>query len=90
MAHRTVRDSVGHDWDVWEVHPTLAGQTPIGTGVKGRVSQRLAAGWLAFQSAHEKRRLAPVPDGWEAMSDEEILALLERAPKAGKPSRLIE
>lgn len=35
----------------------------------------LANGWLCFESAHERRRLAPIPDGWERMTDAELRAL---------------
>jgi hypothetical protein len=36
-------------------------------------------GWLAFQSGAEWRRVAPIPDAWEALSDRELLDLLNRA-----------
>jgi hypothetical protein len=36
-------------------------------------------GWLAFQSGVEWRRFAPIPDAWDALSDRELLALLDRA-----------
>jgi hypothetical protein len=59
-------------------------------GFVGRVSDRLRAGWLAFQTSDEKRRLSPIPPDWEAVSDDELLRLLEQATKVGKPTRLIE
>jgi hypothetical protein len=101
MAHRKVTDRHGHEWDVWEVRPTaidrrvrnesrLVERRGSDIGFVGRVSERLRDGWLAFQSAHEKRRLSPIPTAWLDISDDELLALLERAPKAGKPTRLIE
>lgn len=34
-------------------------------------------GWLAFRSSHgERRRVAPVPDGWDVLADDELCALL--------------
>jgi hypothetical protein len=101
MAHRKVRDRYGHEWDVWEVNPAAADRrarelNPTverrrkDAGLMGRLSDRLRDGWLAFQSAQEKRRLAPIPDGWESLSDAEILMLLDRAQRAGRPTRLIE
>jgi hypothetical protein len=33
------------------------------------LSPGLAAGWLTFECAHERRRLSPVPGGWEALTD---------------------
>ena len=101
MAHRKITDRFGHDWDVWEVNPQaidrrrreeprLVERRGSNIGLVGRINERLRGGWIAFQSAHEKRRLSPVPPNWEAMTDDELLALLEHAPKAGKPTRLIE
>jgi hypothetical protein len=35
---------------------------------------------LAFESAHgEKRRLAPIPEDWESLSDQELVALCAQA-----------
>jgi hypothetical protein len=34
---------------------------------------------LAFESAKEKRRLAPIPDDWKALSDGELAQLCARA-----------
>lgn len=39
----------------------------------------LAAGWLAFESPTERRRLAPIPAGWDQYSDAELERLCERA-----------
>ena len=36
------------------------------------IDGRLASGWLCFTSEHEKRRLIPVPEGWERMSPREL------------------
>jgi len=55
-----------------------------------RVSGAYAQGWLAFESKHDKRRFAPVPDGWEALEDLELGRLVEQAAPAGRPRRLIE
>jgi hypothetical protein len=67
MAYRTFTDPSGGEWQVWEVNPSaLLETTP-------------EAAWLAFQSATEKRRLAPVPAGWADASEAELLGLLHRA-----------
>lgn len=55
------------------------------------VSPRLASGWLAFECAEEKRRLAPIPQHWERMSASELERLCARAvpvlpPQAPQPS----
>lgn len=36
-------------------------------------------GWLCFQWGKQKRRLAPVPDGWEGRADAELVELWRRA-----------
>ena len=43
------------------------------------VDQRLASGWLTFESFTEKRRLAPIPAHWEEMSVRDLIGLWERA-----------
>jgi hypothetical protein len=54
------------------------------------VSGAYAQGWLAFESKHDKRRLAPVPEGWDDFNDRELGRLVEQASPAGRPRRLIE
>ena len=36
------------------------------------VAAEFAYGWLCFETAGEKRRLAPVPEGWDRADDETI------------------
>lgn len=43
------------------------------------LSAHLAAGWLAFESPTEKRRLAPIPQHWEQLADAELERLCESA-----------
>ena len=50
----------------------------------------LRDGWLAFESGDERRRLTPPPEGWEALSDAELVALLERSAATTRVRRLIE
>jgi len=45
------------------------------------VSPGLENGWLTFESAAEKRRLAPIPAGWEDLGD----AGLEELCQRGRP-----
>jgi hypothetical protein len=40
----------------------------------------LADGWLCFLAGEERRRIAPIPTGWERLDDHALLALLARAP----------
>lgn len=43
------------------------------------LSQSLQAGWLAFESPAERRRLAPIPPGWDRLCDAALERLCERA-----------
>jgi hypothetical protein len=36
------------------------------------VTAEFAYGWLCFETSGEKRRLAPVPEGWDRADDETI------------------
>jgi len=51
------------------------------------VHESLRDGWLAFRSDVEHRRRAPIPDGWMALSDEELCALLESAQRFERSRR---
>ena len=42
----------------------------------------LAGGWLAFQSGTLRRRLTPIPAGWQHMSDQSLAELCRDAPVA--------
>jgi len=39
----------------------------------------LESGWLCFESGSEKRRLSPIPPGWEQAPDEELESLFHNA-----------
>ena len=94
MAHRKVQDESGRWWDVWDTRPTIidrrggrerrAGNRPLGDRrqkeeARVLVDPEFRKGWLAFQSGVEWRRLAPIPDSWESLSDRALLDLLQRA-----------
>jgi hypothetical protein len=55
MAIRDFTDSAGIKWRVWSTTP--------GPGAVFEQSHK--AGWLTFESADTRRRLAPIPRGWE-------------------------
>lgn len=40
---------------------------------------RLATGWLAFECGDERRRLAPIPEGWFELSEDRLRALWSAA-----------
>ena len=90
MAVREVRDALGRVWLVWEVRPRFvdrrradASTPPPGQRERRhrsepriRLGAELEEGWLAAETAGERRRIAPIPPGWLAMSDGELLRLL--------------
>ena len=55
-----------------------------------RLTGGLDGGWLTFESARERRRLSPIPTGWEQASDRELETLCRNAAPAAPPRRLIE
>ena len=105
MAHRIFRDARGNVWEAWEVHPSsferrlIADRRAVPRTTmdrRQRIEHRvrpkpgLSQGWLVFANREEKRRLAPIPSGWDERSDAEMASLLESATPSGKPRRLIE
>jgi hypothetical protein len=73
---RTVADSAGTEWTIFEVKKTIAGDQWT------YLPEQFGNGWLCFESAVSKRRLTPVPHGWDDMSDAELLGLLKQAQPA--------
>jgi hypothetical protein len=57
------------------------------------VAAEFAYGWLCFETFGEKRRLAPVPEGWERADDETIeqwccvAKPVARRPSGSTPTR---
>ena len=102
MAHRTFRDGVGLNWEVWDIVPGSLARRRIdrrsdeerrGQGDRRTdyasaigVREELSAGWLCFLSETEKRRLAPIPAGWQQLGDDALRELLVAAkPAAAQP-----
>lgn len=73
MASRNFEDANGVRWTVWEVIPHGLGSTGV------RVRPEFAAGWLAFQTGDERRRLTPIPEGWEHCTDAQLARMCARA-----------
>jgi hypothetical protein len=105
MAHREFTDSERTTWMVWEVYPMLADRRASPGDRRSytretaerrtafnpaRVSPEYARGWLAFQSGLERRRLVPVPSGWDALDERDLERLCKAATPVGRPRRLVE
>ncbi|HET6230703.1 MAG TPA: hypothetical protein VFE05_11590 [Longimicrobiaceae bacterium] len=74
MAHREFTASDGTVWQAWDVVPgkTLGFRTHM-------TAPELSGGWLCFQCDAEKRRLAPIPEGWDTHPDDDLEGHLSRA-----------
>jgi hypothetical protein len=48
------------------------------------LSEGYGAGWLTFESLHEKRRITPIPSRWEELSQPELRGLCEKARRIAK------
>ena len=102
MDTRTFIDVLGAQWQVWEVYPRLIERRllrerriarrgseerrhmPVG---RPTLPRQILGGWLAFQNKHERRRVTPVPDDWEDLSDRELQALLAHSRLSSRPRR---
>src|SRR5918999_5487253 len=80
-ADRAVRDPGGVTWDVFAVYPE-ARPSPH-SQLKGSFAQ----GWLCYDSGTEKRRLSPIPENWQVLSDGELARLAAQAELAGRRQR---
>ena len=48
------------------------------------LSEGYGRGWLTFESLDQKRRLVPIPSGWEQLGNAELRALCEQAKRIAK------
>ena len=101
MAHRIFTDSDEVTWLVLAVYPHVeerrsererrTAELPV--RVEQRVGERrvrvrreMERGWLVFKTDNGRRRLAPIVDGWDEASDEELGQLCRRATPARRLS----
>ena len=73
---RVFDDAEGKRWHVYAVHPS-ASSTRTGT-----LAAPFRDGWLCFESHDQRRRLAPIPENWEALTESGLLALCRNAEPA--------
>jgi hypothetical protein len=103
MALRDFRDASGRTWWAWDTYPALAERRkkdeprPPGAPERRRVSSPrvvlpgdLVNGWLTFESGPDRKRLVPVPDGWEQASEEQLRRWMDEATPLPPARRLIE
>jgi hypothetical protein len=75
MAVRDFVDANGVSWKVWPVTPDALQPRTAAEDYLGDYGE----GWLCFESASERRRLARYPADWEDLSDTELRTLLGTA-----------
>ena len=75
-THRTVTDAAGTRWDVFAVHPEE--HQSLNVQLQGSYQQ----GWLCFNAGPATRRLSPIPERWQTLSEEALAQLVERAEPA--------
>ena len=102
MAHREFTDPEGIRWQAWDVIPSTAERRGTGERRFGHRDDRdrrtieqfrvqlddgMEQGWLVFESATTKRRLYPIPPGWETLADEQLAALCASSDPVTRPPR---
>jgi hypothetical protein len=75
MNARRFTDEIGFVWEVWSVRPD--GNAEAET--LDFVPHSMRDGWLVFARGMERRRLAPIPEGWWRAPEDELMGFCERA-----------
>ena len=83
MSSKDFTDAAGMNWRVWNT-------VPISGAV---INPGFEKGWLTFESdGGALRRLAPIPAGWDQVSPDRLIDLLQRAsevPRHTGPMRRV-
>jgi hypothetical protein len=74
---REVKNEQGEHWLVYEVQRSASASDVV-------VPEPLRAGWLCFESATHKRRVAPIPAKWNELSEAGLLHLSREVPVVPK------
>lgn len=71
---REFSDAAGIAWKVFRAipHSTPSGREKV-------LPEAFRDGWLVFECDAERRRLAPIPDDWEELADEQLERLCSAA-----------
>lgn len=78
MSVREFTDSSGRQWRAWDVVPDELNPR---TKDEDYLAQLYYTGWIVFEamSGQDKRRLYPVPEGWDELPVAELEVLLRKA-----------
>lgn len=104
MGTREFHDESGRRWVVWPVQPSASERRRGAPDVRPqprserrtRIAKRsflrgdLANGWLTCETVGEKRRIAPIPEDWESLPEEELARLCRSAHRVPPSRRLVE
>jgi hypothetical protein len=71
---RQIRDAAGVEWVVYEVNPAVTTWR-----MSASLPEGYRNGWLCFESPTEKRRLTPLPTGWQDYPIEQLSVLIGSA-----------
>jgi len=79
MAYRTFPGPDGAPWNAWSIAP----DRPESWNLKAAhfLPTGMTDGWLCFECGDDKRRLSPVPAGWDELADEELRAMCASAER---------
>lgn len=77
---RTITDSAGVEWTVFEVKRQGATSDRW-----SYLPEEFDDGWLCFESEFGKRRLTPVPTNWRASTSTELERMLTQASPVIRP-----
>jgi hypothetical protein len=81
MAMREFVDSRGSEWRAWDITPERMHPVTAREMFQGQYVDFME-GWIVFESAGERRRLAPYPSAWADFSVAQLEALLALATSA--------
>jgi hypothetical protein len=97
MTYREFKDDDDRLWEVWEVRPAAIERRQADdrrryprefsdrrASLQLRLLGGMRDGWLTFQCGNERRRLAPIPEGWTMLSDDTLRALAAKAMTVGR------
>jgi hypothetical protein len=85
MSARNFESPDGTPWSVWEVIPGRVSDFRSSFG--SHLPRDLADGWLCFDCGAEKRRLAPLPEGWAERPEADLWSWCRAAvPVRARPA----
>lgn len=77
MAARSFTAPDGTSWQAWDVIPD--DHADWSEQALRHLPSAMANGWLCFESAAQKRRLHPIPRGWETEGEGRLREYCHRA-----------